>query len=213
MKGHQTVFRKAAGKLYCFADSVELCTRLLDGGAEIIQLRAKNLDNESFRNLAQEMQRAITHHAETTGSKALLIINDRSEIALSLGADGIHLGQDDHDYHEIIKEAPSSMIVGVSVKTISQALEAQQSGATYVGAGAVFSTTTKKDTRVIGLRGLAEIVAAVDIPVVAIGGITLENIVQTARQGASYFAIISAINQATDIAEAIASFNREIGQL
>lgn len=212
MKGDQAVFRKAARKLYCFADSVELCTQLLNGGAEIIQLRAKELEKETFTDLAKEMQRTIRRHAEICGSNVLFIINDRAEIALSLDVDGIHLGQDDRDYHDIIREAPAHMSVGVSVKTVSQALEAQESGAAYVGAGAVFATSTKKDTRVIGLQRLHEITTVVDIPVVAIGGITLENISQTVHQGASYFAVISAINQAADIPETITSFKKEIEQ-
>jgi len=206
MEGRNGAFKTGAKKLYCFADSVELCEQLLDGGAEIIQLRAKELDDSAFYDLAREMQRLIVSRSP----RAVFIINDRAEIALSLGADGLHLGQDDSDYRTIVKEAPPRMIVGVSVKTVSQALDAQAHGAAYVGAGAVFSTATKKDTRVIGLEGLRQIVDAVDIPVVAIGGISQDNIGEVVRHGASYFAVISAINQSPDISRAIASFNRII---
>lgn len=103
---------------------------------------------------------------------------------------------------------PDDVIVGVSVDTVAQALDAQAAGATYLGAGSVFPTPTKTDAVVIGVDGLKHIVDAVSISVVAIGGIRLENIDQVAATGASYSAIISQINDAPDIATRFQAFGR-----
>ena len=206
MKPKFPVFSRKDRSLYCFADSLPLCQALLDGGARIIQLRAKGLTSSTFRELAEEMQAMIRAYPVP----ATLIINDRADIALDMAADGLHLGQSDSDYRRVIKAAPSEMIVGVSVHTAAQALEAQNAGATYVGAGAVFSTVTKSDAQLIGLEELERIVVATRIPVVAIGGIGYENIDQVVRAGAHYFAIISDINQSPDIMSRMNELNRKI---
>ncbi len=206
MKPKFPVFNRNQRSLYCFADSLPLCKSLLDGGARIIQLRAKGLSDSRFRELAEEMQAMIRSYPEP----ATLIINDRAEIALDIAADGLHLGQSDSDYRRVIKAAPAEMIVGVSVLTATQAIEAQTAGATYVGAGAVFSTITKSDAQLIGLEELERIVAKTKIPVVAIGGIGYENIDQVVRAGAHYFAIISDINQSTDIPSRMSALNQKI---
>jgi len=208
MKSKYPVFNRNQRSLYCFADSLPLCQSLLDGGARIIQLRAKDLNDSSFRELAEEMQAMIRSYPVP----ATFIINDRADIALDLSVDGLHLGQGDSDYRRVIKAAPPEMIVGVSVHTAAQAVEAQVAGATYVGAGAVFSTSTKSDALIIGLDELERIVAATEIPVVAIGGIGYENIGQAVKAGAHYFAIISDINQSTDIASRISALNQKISQ-
>jgi len=206
MKPKFPVFSRKERSLYCFADSLPLCQALLDGGAGIIQLRAKGLTDSSFRELAEEMQAMVRAYPVP----ATLIINDRADIALDIAADGLHLGQSDSDYRRVIKAAPSEMIVGVSVHTAAQALEAQNAGATYVGAGAVFATATKSDAQLIGLEELERIVAATTIPVVAIGGIGYENIDQVVSAGAHYFAIISDINQSPDIMSRMNELNRKI---
>jgi len=208
MKAKIPVFNRKERSLYCFADSLPLCRSLLDGGARIIQLRAKGLTDSRFRELAEEMQAMIWSYPEP----ATLIINDRADIALDIAADGLHLGQNDSDYRRVIKTAPSGMIVGVSVHTAAQALEAQNAGAAYVGAGAIFSTITKSDAQLIGLEALERIVAATQIPVVAIGGIGYENIDQVVKAGAHYFAIISDINQSTDIAARMRALKRKISE-
>ena len=164
------------------------------------------MSDSRFRELAEEMQAMIRSYPEP----ATLIINDRAEIALDIAADGLHLGQSDSDYRRVIKAAPAEMIVGVSVHTATQAIEAQTAGATYVGAGAVFSTITKSDAQLIGLEELERIVAKTKIPVVAIGGIGYENIDQVVRAGAHYFAIISDINQSTDIPSRMSALNQKI---
>ena len=207
MKPDFPVFSREKRSLYCFADSLSLCRSLLDGGARIIQLRAKGLEDSVFRDLAEEMQMLIRRFPEP----AVLIINDRVDIALDMQADGLHLGQDDSDYRSVIKAAPAEMIIGVSVGNTAEALAAQDAGAAYVGAGAVFPTATKSDAQLIGLEELRRIVAATRIPVVAIGGIGLANIDLVVSAGAHYFAVISDINQSADITARIGALNHTIG--
>ena len=186
--------------IYCFADNLTLCRKLLEGGAKIIQLRDKKADDRSFARLAADML------AMTKAYDAVLIINDRVKIAIDIGADGIHVGQKDEQYREVIRRVPENMIVGVSVDTVGQAVDAQKAGATYLGAGSVFPTLTKSDAVIIGLETLHKIVGSVTIPVAAIGGITLENIREVAQTGVRYFAIISAINSAENIRERLNEF-------
>jgi thiamine-phosphate pyrophosphorylase len=169
--------------LYCFADSLPLCRQLLDAGARIIQLRAKRMNDAVFRKLAEDMQAMI----KACPAPAIFIVNDRVEIAFEIGADGLHVGQKDADYRQVIENAPEGMTVGVSVDTVEQALDAQKAGATYVGAGSIFPTTTKSDARLMGLDELERIVAATRLPVVAIGGIGLDNIDQVIDAGAHYY--------------------------
>ena len=192
------IFRCNPGRIYCFADSVVLCRTLLEAGARVIQLRHKTADDAVFRQIAAEML-ALVRSVED----AVLIVNDRVDIALEIGADGIHVGQEDRDYREAVKRAPASMIVGVSARTADLARAARRAGATYVGAGAVFATPTKPEAVVIGLPGLREVVAAVDIPVVAIGGIAAANLRAVLAAGVRYCAVISGINDAPDPAAAL----------
>ncbi|PIE65192.1 MAG: thiamine phosphate synthase [Desulfobacterales bacterium] len=204
----ETLFnwKQRAGELYCFADTLPLCRRLLAGGARIIQLRAKRINNDQFRDLAAAMQQLI----HKSNEPAIFIVNDRVDIAFEIGADGVHIGQDDPDYKEVIAAAPVGMSVGVSVSTAAEARKAEQAGAHYVGAGAVFPTPTKDDAQLIGLDGLKKITDAVQIPVVAIGGLNLENIASVRDRGADYFAIISEINKSPDIAGRIDALKKRI---
>jgi thiamine-phosphate pyrophosphorylase len=187
------IFLRNPGRIYCFADSIALCRTLLEAGASVIQLRHKTADDSSFRRIAAEMLGLVRSFED-----AVLIVNDRVDIALEIGADGIHVGQEDRDYREVVSRAPASMIIGVSARTPGLARAAADAGATYVGAGAVFATPTKPDAVVIGLPGLREVVAAVDIPVVAIGGIAAANLRAVLETGARYCAVISGINNASD---------------
>ena len=166
MRNAVDIFLRTPARIYCFADTVELCRTLLDAGARVIQLRHKTADDAAFGR-AVEMLDCVRSYED-----AVLIVNDRVDIALDIGADGIHVGQEDRDCREVVRRAPASMIVGVSARYPDVARSAAAAGATYVGAGAVFATPTKPEAVVIGLKGLQAVVAAVDIPVVAIGGIT-----------------------------------------
>ncbi len=198
------IFLRTPSRIYCFADTVELCRTLLDAGVRVIQFRHKAADDADFRRLAAEMLACVRSCED-----AVLIVNDRVDIALEIGADGIHVGQEDLDFREVVRRARPSMIVGVSGRYPDEARAAAAAGATYIGAGAVFATPTKPEAVVIGLQGLQAVVAAVDIPVVAIGGITLANVRPVLETGVRYCAVISAINDAPDPVAALRRFLAE----
>ncbi len=191
--------------VYCFAEDVSRCRALLDGGARIIQFRNKEMADDAYRRTA----RAMVDLARRRGN-AILIVNDRVDIALSVGAHGVHVGREDEAYREVLRRVPEGMIVGVSARTPAAALAAQEAGAGYVGTGSVFPTATKSDAEVIGPAGLRAVVRAVRIPVVAIGGITLANVATVAETGCRHFAVISGINEATDIPGRIREFRDRI---
>jgi len=193
MRHPKDIFLANPGRIYCFADSATLCRTLLGAGARVIQLRYKAAGDSAFRQIASEMLVLVRSYED-----AVLIVNDRVDIALEIGADGIHVGQEDLDYREVMSRAPASMIVGVSARTPDLARSADRAGATYVGAGAVFATPTKPEAVVIGLPGLREVVTAVDIPVVAIGGIGAGNLQAVLAAGVRYCAVISGINDSPD---------------
>lgn len=172
--------------------------QLLDGGAKILQLRVKALAPIDFWTLALEVR------AQTRAAGCKLIVNDRIDIALACDADGVHLGQEDLPL-DAGKKLMGEKIVGISTHDVEQAREAEQNGADYIGFGPMFGTATK-DTG-LSARGLAmlqEIRAAVNIPIVAIGGITELNVQQVWQAGADSAAIISDVLGAEDIAGKVA---------
>lgn len=191
-------FYQLRQQLYCFADSLELAGRLLEGGAQIIQLRHKTMPENDLLELARRLVRLMRDYPQ-----ALLIVNDYPDIAIQAGAQGVHIGQEDGNYRQILARVPPDVIVGVSVASVEEARLAADAGATYLGAGAVYTTPTKRDAEVIGLNTLKAIVTAVSIPVVAIGGVTLDTLRDVARTGVHQFAVISDINQAANISERI----------
>lgn len=193
MREPKDIFLSCPSRIYCFADTVEMCRTLLDAGAKIIQLRNKAADNETFREIALEMQSLKQRYEDT-----VLIVNDRVDIAVEIGADGIHVGQKDENFREVVKRVPGRMIVGVSARYPHLAVDAETTGADYVGTGALFPTPTKPNAPDIGIEGLSAVIEAVKIPVVAIGGITAQNVQSVCRAGARYAAIISDINTAPD---------------
>jgi thiamine-phosphate diphosphorylase len=172
----------------------EALRALLDGGAAIIQLRAKSLAPRDFLELARLAR------AETRARGCRLIVNDRADIALACNADGVHLGQDDLPL-AAGRKIMGPKLIGVSTHDVAQASAAERGGADYIGFGPMFGTTTK-DTGYTarGIAMLGEIRAAVHLPIVAIGGITEENAPEVWRAGAHSVAIISDILQAPDIA-------------
>ena len=189
------LFKTMRRGIYCFADTISLCKELLNGGARIIQFRDKSAEDEEFYRKAIEMCALVRQYDD-----AVFIVNDRVDIALEIGADGIHVGQKDEDFHEVLARLPEDMVIGVSANTVKQAMEAEMAGATYIGAGSVFPTPSKPDAIVVGIDALEDIVKNVNVPVVAIGGITMENIRQAIKTGAHHFAMISEVNNAKDIA-------------
>lgn len=165
----------------------------LQGGATMIQLREKELDFQSFLSEAKEIKAVCAQY------KVPLIINDNIEIALACGADGVHLGQSDETARNARLKLGKDKIIGISVQTAEQAATAQQEGADYLGVGAVFATSTKKDAVFVSYEVLKSICSSVSIPVCAIGGINKQNIMQLAGSGIDGVALVSAIFAAQDI--------------
>ncbi len=168
----------------------------LKGGATMVQLREKGLGERDFDGFLEEARRM---HALTARYGVPLIIDDNIEIALQSGAEGVHVGQNDMDAGEARRLLGPERILGVAAKTVEQARRAQDAGADYLGSGAVFGTSTKADAIPMSMEQLREICASVQIPVVAIGGICLENIGRLAGSGVAGAAIVSGIFGAEDI--------------
>jgi len=163
-------------------------------GVTIVQLREKHMEFYELVSLAKKIG-AVVHRYNVP-----LIINDDIEAALASGADGVHIGQEDICASEARQKIGSSMILGVSARSAETALEAERCGADYIGAGAVFSTSTKKDAKVMSFDELKRICDSVSIPVVAIGGITEENIMELSGSGIAGAAVVSAIFAKDDVA-------------
>ena len=165
----------------------------LKGGATCVQLREKELDDEAFLNEAIEISALCKQY------RVPFFINDNVEIAIKCHADGIHVGQEDMEAAQVRQRVGDDMIIGVSVHSVEEALEAVRNGADCLGVGAMFSTSTKTDVNVLPKETLRDICASVDIPVVAIGGIGKSNISQLASTGVDGVALVSAIFAADDI--------------
>ena len=163
----------------------------LAGGAKIIQLRDKNTPLPQLLPLAREMRRLTRQYG------ALLMVNDRADLALCIEADGVHLGPDDLPVKAVRHVLGPHRIIGASCGTQEEALAAWRDGADYIGCGAVFGTQTKSDAGdAIGLNALREIAGATPLPVAAIGGVSMENIASTRQSGATMAAVITAITNA-----------------
>lgn len=159
----------------------------LRGGATMVQLREKTLDEAAFLREAVEMARCCKAHGVP------FIVNDNVDVALQSGADGVHLGQGDQAPREVRRRVGEDFIIGVSAHTQAEAVEAQRNGADYLGVGAVFGTATKRDVTAMSYDRLKAICAAVDIPVVAIGGITKDNVTRLSGSGVDGVAVVSAL--------------------
>jgi hydroxymethylpyrimidine kinase/phosphomethylpyrimidine kinase/thiamine-phosphate diphosphorylase len=158
----------------------------IEGGATVIQLREKNCGGKEFTTRAA----AVLERCRSAGIP--LLINDRVDVALAIGADGVHVGQDDVPAEAVRKLIGPDAILGVSVKTVEQAVAAEAAGADYLGAGAIFSTSTK-DSSVIGVEGFTKVCQAVNIPVVAIGGVGAAAVNDLVDVGAAGVAVVSAV--------------------
>ncbi len=165
----------------------------LKGGVTCVQLREKDLPEAEFLAEAKEIG------ALCRSCGVPFIINDNVEIALACGADGVHVGQSDMEAGRVRAAVGEGMMIGVSARTVEEALTAQRAGADYLGVGAVFSTSTKLDAEAVSRQTLRDICAAVDIPVAAIGGISKDNILELSGTGINGVALVSAIFGAEDI--------------
>ena len=170
----------------------------LQNGATCIQLREKELDDDPFLKEAIELAALCRRYGVP------FIVNDNVEIAIACHADGVHVGQQDMNASDVRKKVGENMIIGVSAHTVEEAVEAVKQGADYLGLGAVFSTSTKTDADTMSYETLKAICDAVEIPTVAIGGISASNIMKLKGSGVDGVAVVSAIFGAPDPGSATA---------
>lgn len=198
-------------QLYAITDSHWLNGRTLysvvkeslEGGVTFLQLREKELDEEHFLEEARELQKLCREY------QVPFVINDNVDIAATINADGVHVGQSDMEAGDVRAKLGSNKIIGVTAKTVEQAVLAQERGADYLGVGAVFHTDSKADAKEISFDTLKDICRAVSIPVIAIGGITEENVRELAGSGICGIAVISAIYAQRDIKKAAENLKNE----
>lgn len=167
--------------------------KALKGGVTFVQLREKALDEQAFLEEAKEIQKLCAQY------HVPFVINDNVEIAAQIGADGVHVGQSDMEAGDVREKLGPDRIIGVSAQTVEQAVRAQERGADYLGVGAVFPTGSKADAVEVSHETVRAITEAVDIPVIAIGGITKDNVSELSGTGICGIAVISAIFAQEDI--------------
>ena len=172
----------------------------LKGGVTMLQYRAKNLDGGRMYEEALALKKLCDAY------KVPLIVNDRADIALAVGAAGVHVGQNDMPCTAVRRIAHPGFIIGVSAHNVEEARKAELDGADYLGCGAVFGSSTKKDAAYLGEEGLAQICSSTNLPVTAIGGVNANNYGKVLRCGADGAALVSGILGAPDIRAAAAQF-------
>ena len=180
-------------------DQVE---KALKGGATFIQLREKELDQKTFLEEARQIKALCARY------NVPFVINDDVDIARAVDADGVHVGQSDMEAGDVRAKLGPEKIIGVSAQTVEQARLAQAHGADYLGVGAVFPTGSKDDADDVSHETLQAICEAVDIPVIAIGGISRDNVQELSGRGLSGIAVISAIFGQPDIQAATAELRK-----
>lgn len=176
----------------------EQVEKALKGGATFVQLREKELDDDTFLAEAIEIQELCKRY------KVPFVINDNVDIARKMNADGVHVGQSDMEAGNVRALLGEDKILGVSAQTVEQAILAEKRGADYLGVGAVFHTGSKADADDVSHETLKAICEAVSIPVVAIGGIGKHNVLELSGSGICGIAVISAIFASEDITSATA---------
>lgn len=174
----------------------EAVEQAITGGCTMVQLREKSISSLDFYNLAKEIKHITNKYSVP------LIINDRIDIALSVGAEGVHIGQSDLPASVVRKIIGRDMLLGVSASFLPQAIQAQNDGADYLGVGAMFPTRTKSDAKIVPMNELQKIRQSVSIPIVAIGGINKNNARKFMDMGINGIAVISAILAQPDITQA-----------
>ena len=175
----------------------EVARLAYEGGADAVQLRMKHSDGREMLEQALEIRKVADEYCR------FFFVNDRVDIALASGADGVHLGQSDIPLEVARDLMGETAIIGISVGNVEQAVAAAEGGADYIGIGAIFNTSTKPDAKQgVGLGAIYEIRQAVDIPIVAIGGINRGNIQDVVRAGADAAAVVSAVVAQDDIRSA-----------
>ena len=175
-----------------------VCQKVLENGATFVQLREKDLPPAEIIREAEELRELCRKY------RVPFVVNDSVELALESGADGVHVGQSDIQGRNIRALLGPDRILGITARTVEEAVAAQEAGADYIGVGSVFSTGTKKDARPMSRETLAAIRSAVSIPIVAIGGICADNILELTGSGVDGAAVVSGIFGADDPAAAAA---------
>ena len=171
---------------------LSVCEDVLANGATFLQIREKDLDPKAFEAEAAKLKALCNEY------HVPYVVNDSMEIALAIGADGVHVGQSDIRGRDIRAIIGPDKILGISAGTVAEAVAAEQAGADYIGVGAVFGTSTKRNARNLTVEQLRQISNAVSIPVVAIGGINASNLMELAGSGVDGVAVVSAIFAAPD---------------
>lgn len=175
---------------------LDVVKEVLKSGATFLQIREKDLDEADFEAEAKKLQDICKEY------QVPYVVNDNVEIALKIGADGVHVGQSDMKGRDIRAMIGENKILGISAGTVEEAIEAEKAGADYIGVGAIFGTSTKKNARNMTMDRLKEIVDSVNIPVVAIGGINGQNMSELAGSKIDGVAVVSAIFAAENPGEA-----------
>ncbi len=184
------------------ASLYEQVEQAIEGGASFVQLREKELGQEAFLQEAIEIQKLCRNY------HVPFVINDNVEIARSIDADGVHVGQSDMEAGNVRALIGENKILGVSAQTVEQAVLAEKRGADYLGVGAVFHTGSKADASEVSFETLKAICEAVKIPVIAIGGISRDNVLSLGGSGICGIAVISAIFAQKDIRGATSELRR-----
>ena len=174
----------------------DVCKKVLENGATFLQIREKDLDENTFEKEAEDLKALCASYIVP------YVVNDSVEIAMDIDADGVHVGQSDIKGRDIRAMIGPDKILGISAGTVEEAQAAEKAGADYIGVGAVFGTSTKKDARNLSMEKLREISSSVSIPVVAIGGINASNLMELAGSGVAGVAVVSAIFAAEDPGQA-----------
>ncbi len=186
---------------------LDVAAAALAGRADVIQLRAKDAPARAALEIALRLREMISSRPE----RRLFLVNDRVDIAMAAGADGVHLGQDDMPIAAARALLGPYAVIGVSAGSVEEALSAERGGADYLGVGAIFFTATKPDIgEPVGLDTLREIKRRCGIPVVAIGGIGKDNLEEVLGAGADGIAVISAVTEAADMEGAVREFRERI---
>lgn len=173
---------------------LEVAREVLDGGAVVVQLRAKSYDDRALLGLASAIRELCRHEGVP------FVLNDRADIARAVEADGVHVGQDDLPIAAVRGVVGANMVIGLSTHGLEEALRAEATGADYVGFGPVYPTRSKANAEpTVGLAQLREVVSRLSIPVTAIGGIGPSEVAEVAAAGATFWAAISALSGAVDV--------------
>lgn len=194
-----------------YEDVDEVFLRKIDeacrAGVTMVQLREKDVSTRRFHNLACQVKSVTDRH------QVPLIINDRVDICLAVDASGVHIGDDDLPIAVVRQLIGANKLLGVSAKTVKRACEAERAGADYLGVGTMFPTRTKVNTQATSLDTLTNMIRAVDIPVVAIGGIDEDKLAVFKQTGIAGVAVVSRIMTAQNITQVVTAFQNRLNQI